>query len=714
MRFFPWAASLVLLLPATGLAIPWSTDWNASLLRARSEKKLLAVFSTSPTCEPCAIFEKRLSTPGAAASLGAFVPVRLEAGSPLPNGSKAPAVGLWIFDPEANVVTALGLPSPSLMESHLSFYREAALPLLEGIELVEKGEIYEGRMAKARGLRALAAVGAATRELEAARQAARDAGRTREVHLATIEMAELLGESDVKKGHPPRDAEDLLYRTFRDVPDPVVRSEALGSLIRLHRYGGAVAKELETLGRALEESPAGSEIERTVLDLAGLESPPASVVLLLPPPPLLGPTPVSVAARDRRIQRVELRVDGKTVGRDAKQPFSSTIDLGSTPTRRSIEVRAFDTGGNQIARHVRQVNLPETFFEIELLPVRVEADEMIIEAVATAGPGRRVGRIDFHLNGDFHSSVVRPPYRIRIPRQGYGFVRASATDSAGVTKEDILFFDPETVDDTFQLNLVEVLVNVEDAAGRPILDLTPEEFRISESRERRAVRSARQLSTDPRMAAIAVDRSKSLHGIMKDVGSSAVRFAEKAVQGGEVFIVGFHHRPEILQWTTSRSEAVRASIEDVEASGNTALHEALIFSLMQFQNSSGNRFLLVLTDGIDTASRYDQKQVTRIANQFGVPIYFVFIDSYDLRAMEDRVSALGEIAEQTGGRAFRLQSLDQLEEIWRRIQLDVDSRYLVTYHTSLDPSRWRPIEVQTTRSGGRVRSIRGLTPSLSQ
>jgi VWFA-related protein len=712
-----WTLVLALLLgPVAALSapLPWMTGLAAALERARAERKLVVVYSSSAECDACLKFEQlTMGHPSAPADLSNFVLLRVFSDSTPADQNPVPASGLWVLDPEGNIVTALGLPSASVLNAHLSYFRVSARPLIAGIEAIAEGRVYDGRMMKAQGLRAVGAVKAAVHEFELAREVAEQEGRASDAIRTTIAMVETLAESELRKGASTADSQAILQRLMREAADPEIRSEAFTSLVSLHRWSASHDRIIATVAEGLETAPPGSPLEREARATSGHATLPDGIVLLLPPAPLLGKGPVAAAARDPRIERVQFRIDGKVVAQSRNRPFQGTIDLGPRPSRRRIEAVGLSASGAVLSRHSVQINLAETFFELQLLPFQNEGLDVIVEAVPTLGPARRVARVDFHLNDTLQSSVSRPPYRVRIPRQAWGFVRATAVTSNGTMKEDIRFFDPESVDESF-VNLVEVLVNVENRAGQPVIDLSDREFRIREGHHARAVRSARQLSTDPLMAGIAVDRSKSLHGYMDRVATSALRFTERAIRGGEVFVVGFHHRPEILQASTNRVAVLRRTLADLEASGNTALNEALIFSLMQFEHASGNRFLLVLTDGIDNSSRYDQKSVARIANEFGVPIYFVFFHSSEARANPARLSALREIAEGTGGRAFDLTSIEELDAIWNRIQIDVDSRYLLTYHTPLDPSTWRPIKISSERSNTRVRSVRGLTPSLSQ
>ncbi|MGH9457209.1 MAG: VWA domain-containing protein, partial [Thermoanaerobaculia bacterium] len=437
-------------------------------------------------------------------------------------------------------------------------------------------------------------------------------------------------------------------------------------------------------------------------------------LVLTPPAPLVGELPVEVAVRDRRVVRVDYWLDGERVGSSNRAPFGTTISVGDRLRRRRLEARAFDRSGGLLARHAVHLNLPEAFFEISLLPPQRRDSEIVLEATPVVGRGRTIDRVEFRIGSEPAGTVRRPPYRVVIPADAGSFARAIAWDSTGDSREAFVFLDPATVSESVDVNLVEILVNVDDRDGRPIVDLRQEEFRIREKGSPRTVRSAKLLSTEPLLLGLAVDRSKSLYGVMDRVVSSALEFAARATRGGEIFVVGFDHRAEVLQWKTADADDVRRKLADLEASGNTALREAMLYSLMQYQNSSGNRILVVLTDGVDTSSRYDLDELERVAGEFAVPIYIVLFETTEGRGDAKRIAGLKRIAEMSGGRTFELASLDALDAIWRRIQLDVDTRYLLVYPTPLDPDAWRPVEVATGRNGSRVRAVKGLTPSISQ
>ena len=72
---------------------------------------------------------------------------------------------------------------------------------------------------------------------------------------------------------------------------------------------------------------------------------------------------------------------------------------------------------------------------------------------------------------------------------------------------------------------------------------------------------------------------------------------------------------------------------------------------------------------------------------------------------------LTRLAEQTGGRAFFMRSVGELEEVYAQIQRDLRSRYLLTYQSSLTSGdEFRTIDVEVVDRDFEVRTLRGYFP----
>jgi hypothetical protein len=73
---------------------------------------------------------------------------------------------------------------------------------------------------------------------------------------------------------------------------------------------------------------------------------------------------------------------------------------------------------------------------------------------------------------------------------------------------------------------------------------------------------------------------------------------------------------------------------------------------------------------------------------------------------------LGELADESGGRSFRIDRSDELEAIYETIARELRAGYLVVYQSSRSDgdAAFRRVEAELTRPGHRVRTIRGYYP----
>jgi VWFA-related protein len=148
----------------------------------------------------------------------------------------------------------------------------------------------------------------------------------------------------------------------------------------------------------------------------------------------------------------------------------------------------------------------------------------------------------------------------------------------------------------------------------------------------------------------------------------------------------------------------------LNARGETALYDALITAMLQFQVSGSRRALVVFSDGVDIASLFSGSDVAEVARRSGVPIYVLALSPDITGALLPREQSivmvpdpytrvvegqreLKRLSESTGGKAFRMKSLDQLGSIWKAIGEDLRKQALVIYRTTTKGNEWRPLEV---------------------
>jgi VWFA-related protein len=176
-----------------------------------------------------------------------------------------------------------------------------------------------------------------------------------------------------------------------------------------------------------------------------------------------------------------------------------------------------------------------------------------------------------------------------------------------------------------------------------------------------------------------------------------------------VALITFNDRPDLAVPFTNELESLPEKLAVLAAERGTALWDSVVFTLHYFNGVSGQRAILILSDGDDESSRYTAKEAREFALTAGVAVYAVGLD---LPVLTDTRSALGKLAESTGGRAFFIDGVAELGPIYAQIQKELRSKYLLAYQSSNDGADgdFRAIDVRVSRPGVSVEALRGYFP----
>jgi len=134
------------------------------------------------------------------------------------------------------------------------------------------------------------------------------------------------------------------------------------------------------------------------------------------------------------------------------------------------------------------------------------------------------------------------------------------------------------------------------------------------------------------------------------------------------------------------------------------------YGLYQFTGIKGKKALVVVTDGKDTASKFDYDTLVEYVKKSGIAIYGIGlkISGTDLEVKYK----LNHISQATGGQTFYIDSAKNLEAVYRQINEDLRSQYLLTYYSSNTEAKdqWRKVEVKVEPTNLSARTISGYYP----
>ena len=177
---------------------------------------------------------------------------------------------------------------------------------------------------------------------------------------------------------------------------------------------------------------------------------------------------------------------------------------------------------------------------------------------------------------------------------------------------------------------------------------------------------------DMRLGGRPVDRLTAAKAVLAD-------FLDRR-EGDRVGLIVFGQRAYALSPLTLDRESVRSQLLDSVvglAGRETALGDAIGLAVKRLRDQpSGQRVLVLLTDGVNTAGQLDPVKAAELARDHDVRIHTVAFGG-DLAAMfglrlpgnaaEIDEAALQDIAAITGGRAFRARDADELAGIYAEI-----------------------------------------------
>ena len=120
------------------------------------------------------------------------------------------------------------------------------------------------------------------------------------------------------------------------------------------------------------------------------------------------------------------------------------------------------------------------------------------------------------------------------------------------------------------------------------------------------------------------------------------------------------------------------------AGENTAIGDAIGLGVKHTQNFAGDRVLILLTDGRNTAGKTSPLQATQFAKQAGLKIYTIGIGRPSLLRQGVDVKLINAIASEANGKSYLVSNANELHNIYEEInQLepseDNSQNYRITY-----------------------------------
>jgi Ca-activated chloride channel family protein len=260
------------------------------------------------------------------------------------------------------------------------------------------------------------------------------------------------------------------------------------------------------------------------------------------------------------------------------------------------------------------------------------------------------------------------------------------------------------------VDLALLNVTVTDPYNRLVTGLEPDNFRVYEDNIEQEVVTF-SAEDVPISIGVIFDFSGSMSNKVGKAREAAVQFFKTANPQDEFFLVSFNERAELSSSFTNSVEDLQSRMMLTAPKGRTALLDALYLGLSQMRGAhNAKRALLILSDGGDNHSRYNESDIKRLVKEADTQLYAIGI--FDPIGSRNRSpeelagpSLLSEVTEMTGGRVFNVEKLEDLPDIASKIGMELRNQYVLGYRPSnkAHDARWRKVKIK-------LRAPKGLPP----
>lgn len=280
----------------------------------------------------------------------------------------------------------------------------------------------------------------------------------------------------------------------------------------------------------------------------------------------------------------------------------------------------------------------------------------------------------------------------------------------------------EAAQPTFRssVSLVSVNAVVKDRRGRPVRDLKKDDFQILENGAPRPIVDFGFSDQGPVSFGVLVDQSGSMRlSSNLDQAREVIKHLLAWFDAGkdEVALFAFDQQLTEVQPFTSNADEVIGALPKLTAYGTTALYDAIAETAARLDTRpTKRRAVIVVTDGLDTASTKTARDVSGLASAIDVPVYVVVVMSPSNNPQrggtaletdgEPITTRLANLAYWTGGDMLIASTPAETSVIARRLVVDLRHQYLLAFESSTRAG-WHQVAVRTRNPELQVRARSG-------
>lgn len=258
---------------------------------------------------------------------------------------------------------------------------------------------------------------------------------------------------------------------------------------------------------------------------------------------------------------------------------------------------------------------------------------------------------------------------------------------------------PEIDDKEIEIKseLVNLDVRVVDRTNRPIGSLSEKDFKIFEDNQPQTIEFFSK-SEVPTNYSLVIDNSGSLRFQLDKVIEAGKIMVNANRNDDQTSVIRFvdSSKIEIKQDFTSNKEDIFYALDNLYVEGGqTAIIDAVYLAVQSVDeykktsaaNERNRRAIIVVSDGEDRNSFYNETQLFQLLREADVQIYTIgFINELDTdgslirKSPQKKAKAfLERLAQETGGKSYFPNSVGELNGIAQNISTELRTQYSIGY-----------------------------------
>jgi Ca-activated chloride channel family protein len=265
------------------------------------------------------------------------------------------------------------------------------------------------------------------------------------------------------------------------------------------------------------------------------------------------------------------------------------------------------------------------------------------------------------------------------------------------------------------VNLVDLLYTVADKKGKFITNLKKEDFKVYEDAKNQVITNFTAETDLPLTIALLVDTSGSIRDKLKFEQEAAIEFFYSTLHRGKDkgMVISFDSGVDLLQDFTDNPETLADAVRKIRAGGGTSLYDAIYLAVNEkLANQPGRLVIILISDGDDNSSRISLTETLELAQRRNVAIYSISTNSAAYFGSKDQDrgdKTLKRFAEETGGRPFFPEKIQDLAVSFQEIGEELRSQYRLAYIPSNNKAdgTFRKIRIDVANKNYKVKARTG-------